>query len=108
MIEVTYNKTAFSVTVKGHAQSAPLGEDLVCAAATILARTLAEDVKHMSKDKKHYFVPTVKLEGGKARIRCRPHDERKAITEIAMDSVCVGFEILAHQFPDNIKYLVVR
>ncbi len=38
MIEITYSRD--SLKIKGHAGYAPTGEDLVCAAVTILWRTL--------------------------------------------------------------------
>ena len=41
MIEVTYYREHNRLTVKGHARSAEPGRDLICAACSILALTMA-------------------------------------------------------------------
>ena len=48
MIEVKYNRYLNRLTMDGHAGSAPIGHDLVCSAASILAHTLAANVEHMA------------------------------------------------------------
>ena len=39
MIDITYDFKNFDLTVKGHANSAPMGEDLIC--ATVSGLTVA-------------------------------------------------------------------
>lgn len=63
MIRVTYGPEKWSVTVEGHSGSAPKGEDLICAAATILTLTLAETVEAVCEERE------LELREGYAKIR---------------------------------------
>ena len=49
MINVRYHRFYNKLTVEGHADSAPKGEDLVCSAASILVHTLRANVENMVK-----------------------------------------------------------
>lgn len=105
MIEVVYYREHNRVTVKGHARSDEYGKDLVCAAASALALTLAANVGNMAS-RDYVTAYTTRLEPGDAEISCNPRDEyRDSVKQVFM-SVCVGFEILADQYPDYISYAV--
>ena len=47
MIHVTYHRQYNRVTIKGHAGSGPEGHDLVCAAVSAIALTLAGNIRYM-------------------------------------------------------------
>ncbi len=101
MVEIAYNRKKTKVTADGHAQSGDIGHDLVCSAVSILILTLAEDAKHISERSK------VKIEQGHAEIVCKSRSNNSEVARMIFDHVCVGFEILASQFPENIKYKVI-
>ena len=103
MIEVVYNRTYHRVTVKGHAHSAEYGHDLVCAAASVLAHTIAAAISNLSADKKVHR-PVIQLNNGDAEVSCTPYNKYKASVTLMFDTVCGGFELLARDFPDNISY----
>lgn len=103
MIEVVYHRDYNRLTIKGHANSAELGRDLVCASASILAHTIASQVANLSADRK-VQRPTIKLESGDAEVSCVPHNRYKASVKLMFDTVCSGFELLARDYPEYISY----
>lgn len=105
MIEVIYYREHNRLTVKGHAQSNEYGKDLVCAGVSALALTMAANVGNMAA-KGYVKDPVTRLEPGDAEISCNPRTRyRESVKQVFM-SVCVGFEILADQYPDYISYSV--
>ena len=105
MIRVTYYRQYNRVTVEGHAGSGPKGHDLICAAVSALALTLAGNVFYMETQEAVYGVVT-KLEEGNAEIQCTPYRRYKDSVAQIFRSICVGFELLATKYPENIFYEV--
>ena len=105
MIQVTYYRSYNRLTVTGHAGSAEPGEDLVCASASMLAYTLAANVANMA-DSGQVRQPIIKTDAGDAEISCNPRHNLKASVTLIFDSVCVGFELLAHDYPEFVKYKI--
>lgn len=103
MININYYRTHHRVTIKGHSESAPKGEDLICAAVTILARTLATACVNAECDNRMRGVE-VKLEPGDAEIKCAPTKKLHALTLLTFDNICAGFELLAKQYPDYVAF----
>ena len=103
MIRVTYHRLYNRVTVEGHAGMGPAGHDLVCAAVSALALTLAGNVSYMESQEAVRNVIT-KLEEGSAEIQCTPYRRYKDSVEQVFRSICVGFELLATKYPENISY----
>lgn len=103
MIEVTYYRQYNRVTVKGHAGSGPEGHDLVCAAASALALTLAGNVSYMEAQEAVRNV-IINLNEGDTEIQCTPYRRYKDSVEQIYRAICVGFELLATKYPDNISY----
>jgi uncharacterized protein YsxB (DUF464 family) len=105
MIRVTYYRQYSRVTVEGHAGSGPKGHDLVCASASALALTLAGNVSYMESQDAVYGV-IIKLEEGNAEIQCTPYRRYKDSVAQIYRAICVGFELLATKYPENISYEV--
>ena len=103
MIQVTYHRQYNRVTIEGHAGSGPEGHDLVCASVSALALTLAGNVKYMEAQEAVYGV-IIKLEEGNAEIQCTPYRRYKDSVQQILRSICVGFELLATKYPENISY----
>lgn len=105
MIHVTYYRQHNRVTVEGHAGSGPKGHDLVCSAVSALALTLAGNVSHMqAQDAVHGVI--IELKEGNAEIQCTPCRRYKDSVAQVYRAICVGFELLATKYPDNILYIV--
>lgn len=103
MIQVTYYRQYNRVTVEGHAGSGPEGHDLVCAAASALALTLAGNVSYMQAQEAVYDV-VIELKEGNAEIQCTPYRRYKDSVSQIYRAICVGFELLATKYPENISY----
>lgn len=105
MIHVTYYREYNRVTVEGHAGAGPEGHDLVCAAASAIALTLAGNVSYMeAQEAVHDTI--IRLDEGNAEIQCTPYRRYKASVEQIFRAVCVGFELLATKYPEHISYVV--
>ena len=103
MIQAIYYRKYNRLTVTGHAGSEEHGRDLVCASASMLAYTLAANVANMA-DNGQVREPIIKTNDGDAEISCNPRHNLKASVTLVFDSVCVGFELLAHDYPEFVKY----
>ena len=103
MIQAVYYRSYNRLTVTGHAHSAEPGHDLVCASASMLAYTLAANVANMA-DNGQVRQPIIKTNEGDTEISCNPRHNLKNTVTLVFDSICVGFELLAHDYPENISY----
>lgn len=105
MIEVIYYREHNRLTVTGHARSDEYGKDLICAAVSALTLTLSANVGNMAS-RGYVTQPVTKLEPGDAEISCRAKARYRESVRQTFMSVCVGFEILAAEYPDYISYAV--
>ena len=103
MIQVIYYRRYNRVTVEGHAGSGPEGHDLGCSAVSALALTLAGNVAYM-KTQDAVYGEILKLEEGNAEIQCTPYRRYRDSVEQIFRAICVGFELLATKYPENISY----
>ena len=106
MIKVTYHRNFHRVTVDGHANSGEPGHDLVCAGASALTYTLAANVSNLAGNG-HVRIESMELSPGKAEISCKPRSGARSTVGLVFQSVCVGFEILAHDYPQYISYEIL-
>ena len=104
MIKVKFSydrdKRECSLTVNGHAGQAMIGEDIVCASASILAYTIAQVIKGMEHHGDLSEAPTIKLESGDATIVCRAKDDY-LFSEMMQDFFVIrtGYTLLKHNYP---------
>lgn len=106
MIKVVYLRKSHLLTMTGHANSAAYGQDLVCASASILAYTLANAVLNMAENRQQVTDHKIVLAEGKALIMCTAAHKYDAPITLVFDSICAGFELLAHDYPEYISYNV--
>lgn len=103
MIRIVYHRAYNKVTLEGHAQSGEHGHDLVCAAVSTLAYTLANAVENMYASNQLKEKQCL-LGEGDAVIACRPLTRYVSVVTLAFDLFCSGFEMLAQNYPENISY----
>lgn len=103
MVEIVYYRRFHRVTVKGHAGTAPAGEDLVCAAVSALTYTLAENVEQLHRLGK-VTEPEIRLENGDAEISCVPVVGYRSIVRVIFGAVCIGFAMLSEKYPEAVSY----
>lgn len=102
MINIVYDRTHTSLTAKGHANSGEVGHDLVCSAVSALVYTLAVNVERLGQSAQ------IRLDSGDAVVHCIPSAARRLMATYLYDSICVGFELLAKQYPEYISYSIVE
>ena len=102
---VTYDRTNHRVTITGHANAGENGKDLVCSAASILAWTRASNVANLhDSDPTRFRRVTIKMDEGDTVVEVSPVHDAAVVATLVFDTVCAGFELLAKQYPENIKY----
>ena len=106
MIQVVCSPEECSVQITGHAGSGPKGQDLVCAAVSILVLTLEENVGKMAM---HQMLEdySVELSEGLACICCCPKPEYRMPVDMVLMSICTGFNLLAEKWPEYVSCRIV-
>lgn len=101
MITVRLDAPHCRLTLQGHAGSGPYGNDAVCAAASILAYTLAQGLWELKLEGRVTHCTWV-LESGNAQLRCRENiPEAVALFENAAR----GFRLLAATCPTQVTLM---
>lgn len=99
MTRVDYEPSSLSLTVEGHAGAGKRGEDLVCAALSILTATLEAAVL----DRKERLLPAVGKGPGRVRISCRPEPASRGLCRSIFETVFTGFELLSSCYPEHVQ-----
>lgn len=105
MINITYRceDGALTIRMRGHSGAAPKGDDLVCAACTALAYTLAQAVFDASEHMEQ--PPAVELRDGFGKISCRPKTIYLPGMMAIYQAIYRGFEVLATSYPQHITVI---
>lgn len=103
MINIVYNRTYLRLTMQGHALCGVPGQDLVCAAASILLHTLAEAADRAKETGSAREVHVIR-KNGEAEVSCVPMTRYVNLLRLQFDTVCAGFGILAQKYPQNVSF----
>ncbi len=87
------------MTLKGHAEAAPKGEDLVCASATMLAYTVAQAVQFLFEQDKLKKKPKIHIREGAATIIATPTEDAYAETLHTFWVAQCGIHVLCRNYP---------
>lgn len=95
-------KGEISVKVKGHAMSAPKGEDLICSAASAYILQLQDTIEALNR---HGWLEKakIKVEDGKANITYTPKEIYRGIVEYLTMMTTTGFDRLQKEYPEYVK-----
>ena len=98
------NKESGSITMKvtGHAGQAKKGEDIVCAAASILAYTVAQALQFMYEQGDLQKQPHIKLDEGDTVIVAKPKAASYAEALHTFFVAQVGYHLLSHNYPQYV------
>ena len=91
------------MTLKGHAETAPKGEDLICSAATMMAYTVAQAVQFMYENNQLKKEPKIHIKDGEATIIATPTEDAYAEALHTFWVAHCGIHVLAHNYPNNVK-----
>ena len=109
MITATFSKEQkgriLTLKLSGHAGMAEAGRDIVCASATILAYTVAQEAKNMEKRDQLNEPPIIKMEEGDIEITVHPRigDYHEAIHTFYIAQV--GYTLLAYNYPQYVELI---
>ncbi len=98
------NKESGSITMRlsGHAGQAEKGQDIVCAAASMLAYTVAQTLQFQYEDDGLKKKPHIKLEPGDSFIVAKPKPERYEEALHTFFVAQVGYSLLAKNYPQYV------
>ena len=98
------NKESGSITLKltGHAGQDEHGKDIVCAAASILAYTVAQALQFQYEEGGLKKKPYLKLEPGNTVIIAKPKQECYAEALHTFFVAQVGYHLLAKTYPQYV------
>ena len=85
------------ITVKGHANYAVSGSDIVCAGITALAQTLIKSIKDLTEDKIEYEISP-----GRVDIKYGNLSEK---SKTLVDSFFIGICMIAEEFPEYVRIM---
>lgn len=92
MIEVTRHTDR--IKIKGHANYAEPGKDIVCAAVSVLVQTLIQSVEELTLDIIEY-----KMRPGRVDIKFWCLSEQ---SKVLIDAFFIGIKGIAEAHPDNV------
>lgn len=98
-------KTGYDVKAKGHAGAGKYGQDIVCAAVSVLMQTLANEVEEAAR------AGTVALGAvahgdGWMKVEVTPTRESCSMVEAWVELVQDGLDALAESYPENVELVV--
>ena len=86
----------------GHAGYAAAGSDIVCAAESALAYTLAASVMRFGAQGGLEDEPVLRFEPGDIEIRCKPKADYRSAVELLYEHTMGGYQMLQNSYPDNV------
>ena len=82
------------ISIRGHANYAPIGQDIVCSAVSVLVQTLIQSVEELTADKIEYS-----MQPGAVDIKFWSLSDH---SKILINSFFIGIQRTSEAFPDNV------
>ena len=83
------------ITIKGHANYAPIGQDIVCASVSTLVQVMIASIEAMTHDTFEYD-----MQPGLVDIKFRSLSEK---AQLLVKSFFIGVQMIADEYPYNVK-----
>ncbi len=96
MIEIVFQDAERTVRVRGHANFAPPGADIVCAAVSALTQALID----AGTD---YRAETRIDPRGEVRVRCRPEKEQEQACDAMLRAILLGYWNVEREHPGFVR-----
>ena len=95
MIEVKLHSGG--ITLNGHANYAPIGQDIICAGVSTLVQTLIQSIEELTTDKIEYVMSpgTVDIKFGNLSEQA----------QLLVNSFFIGLRLIADEYPKNVAIL---
>lgn len=94
---ITIQRNSGSITIKGHAGYAPIGQDIVCAAVSTLVQAFLASVEELTADE------ITALRNQQGQIETIQYRDLSDGAQLLMDSFFVGLRMIADSYPSNLK-----
>lgn len=107
MIKINVDMSDYTVEVKGHANSAPKGEDIICAGISALFYTLYEVLDQNREMLEKNSLKSIQDEGN-GTIFCKPKKEYEGNVQMMYMTILTGLNLMAENYPEYIKMVVGR
>lgn len=101
-IEFDFKKT-IKVSIKGHTDAAPEGEDLVCAGISALTVALACALQD-AKSQGMIDMLAIDIKSGNTFIKAKPKAEYAPIVKVIFTTIFNGYDALSTSFPDYVSF----
>lgn len=99
------DKISYEVKAKGHAGAGKYGQDIVCAAVSVLMQTLANEVEESARAGT-VALGAVAHGNGWMKVEVTPTRESCNMVEAWVELVQDGLDALAESYPENVELVV--
>lgn len=105
MIHAEFSRHGESIVLKvtGHAGTAEPGKDLVCAAASTLAYTVAQVLQFMFEEGQLRKKPNIRMDEGDSIIVAKPKPEYYGEALHTFFVAQAGYHLLSHNYPQHVE-----
>lgn len=100
MLKINLDTHKFSLKVAGHAGYAQRGQDIVCAAASMLTATLARALGGVEGLR-------IMDDGDTMQVSCKPALKETERVVHVFSTIDGGFGLLANSYPNHVEYIKV-
>lgn len=103
MIRITWYPEYRQLTIEGHAEAAPKGEDIVCASVSAIWHTLAANAMCW---KDHGYLMDLRMQEieGYCKLSWVPRSRYRNILSTIAAAIVLGLEELANSYPEFIEF----
>ncbi len=99
MTKIIYDREGLCLSMEGHALSGNYGEDIVCAAESMLLMCLEKRLLDYGEQ----VCLSTGRSPGRVRIEARPEAEAETLCRESFDTVFAGFLLLAEYEPEHVS-----
>ena len=82
------------ISIRGHANYAPIGQDIVCSAVSVLVHNLIQSIEELTMDEFEYS-----MQPGEVDIKFWCLSD---LSRVLIDAFFIGIQRTAEAFPDNV------
>lgn len=103
MITVRYDLNEYLLDIGGHAEYAPHGQDIVCAAVSALSQTLAAWLLDYAPCMEG--APEIEAGEGRLHIQCSPRSVWRCEVLLLYQFVIKGLRQIAGEYPQHVQIM---
>ena len=92
---ITVDRYSDKITLRGHANYAEIGKDIVCSAVSVLVQTLIQSVETLTTDRIEY-----NMQPGTVDIKFWCLSDQ---SKVLIDAFFIGIKGIEEIYPDNVK-----